>query len=75
MQQINTLPPERMTAEQRCAELAGLLAAGLCRLRQPDFAKSANTSQETPQETPFVLGFPVEQSVHSDIDNNPSMEP
>ena len=71
MLQINTLPPERMTAEQRCAELAGLLAAGLCRLRQPDFAKSANT----PQETTFVLGFPVEQSVHSDIDNNPSMEP
>ena len=71
MQQINTIPPERMTAEQRCAELAGLLAAGLCRLRQADFAKSANTTQETP----FVLGFPVEQSVHSDIDNNPSMEP
>jgi len=71
MLQINTLPPERMTAEQRRVELAGLLAAGLCRLRQPDFAKSANT----PQETPFVLGFPVEQSVHSDIDNNPSMEP
>jgi hypothetical protein len=71
MQQINTLPPERMTAEQRCAELAGILAAGLCRLRQPDFAKSANM----PQETQFVLGFPVEQSVHSDIDNNPSMEP
>ena len=43
MLQINTLPPERMTAEQRCAELAGLLAAGLFRLRQPDFAKSANT--------------------------------
>ena len=71
MQQINTLPPERMTAAQRCAELAGLLAAGLCRLRRADFAKSANT----PQETPFVLGFPVEQSVHSGIDNNPSMEP
>ena len=71
MLQINTLPPERMTAEQRCAELAGLLAAGICRLRQPAFAKSANA----PQETPFVLGFPVEQSVHSDIDNNPSMEP
>ncbi|AJE16544.1 hypothetical protein [Stutzerimonas balearica] len=68
---VNTLPPERMTPEQRCAELAGLLAAGLCRMRQPNFAKSANT----PQETPFVLGFPVEQSVHSDIDNNPSMEP
>ena len=71
MLQINTFPAERMTAEQRRAELAGLLAAGLCRLRQPDFAKSANT----PQETQFVLGFPVEQSVHSDIDNNPSMEP
>jgi len=71
MLQINTLPPERMTPEQRCAELAGLLAAGLCRLRQLDFAKSANTLQETP----FVLGFPVEQSVHSDIDNNLSMEP
>ena len=68
---VNTLPPERMTPEQRCAELAGLLAAGLCRMRQPNFAKSANTTQETP----FVLGFPVEQSVHSDIDNNPSMEP
>ena len=53
MLQINTLPPERMTAEQRCAELAGLLAAGLCRLRQPDFAKSANT----PQETPLYLAF------------------
>lgn len=71
MLQINTLPPERMTAEQRCAELAAFLAAGLCRLRQPDFAKSANT----PQETPFVLGFPDEQSVHSDIANSPSMEP
>lgn len=71
MLQINTLPPERMTAEQRCAELAGFLTAGLCRLRQPDFAKSANK----PQETPFVLGFPVEESVHSDIDNNPLMEP
>ena len=39
MLQINTLPPERMTAEQRCAELAGLLTVGLCRLRQFDFAK------------------------------------
>lgn len=67
MLQINTFPPERIMAEQCCVELAGILAARLCRLCQPDFAKSANTQKETS----FVLCFPVEHSVHSGIDNNP----
>ena len=35
MHEINHLPPERMTPEQRRREVASLLANGLVRLRSP----------------------------------------
>ena len=42
MHQINHLPPERMTPEQRRHEIASLLANGLARLRTTGTEQSAN---------------------------------
>jgi hypothetical protein len=41
MHQINHLPPERMTPEQRRHEIASLLANGLARLRISGAEQSA----------------------------------
>ena len=45
MHQINHLPPERMTPEQRRHEIASLLANGLARLRFTGVEESANRTE------------------------------
>jgi hypothetical protein len=60
MPEINPLPPEQMTPEQRRREVAALLAAGLVRLRV-----SAQPSRVAP-ESGFALGFSGHQRVHTD---------
>ncbi|SFB02998.1 hypothetical protein SAMN04515620_11372 [Collimonas sp. OK607] len=65
MCQINHLPPDRMTPEQRRNEIAGLLAAGLARLRDGKFAQFAETSEQRA----VSLGFSAHQSVHRDPAN------
>lgn len=62
MMEINPIPPEQMTAEQRRREIALLLARGIVRLR------NAAT------ESKFELGFLPEQSVHGDPVNNKKTE-
>lgn len=62
MHQINHLPPERMTPEQRRHEIASLLANGLARLRISGAEQSANTTTEGE----FELGFSGNQRVHTD---------
>jgi hypothetical protein len=61
MHEINHLPPERMTPEQRRREIASLLANGLVRLRITYSPKPANGLPESE----FVLGFSGHQSVHT----------
>lgn len=62
MHEINHLPPERMTSEQRRREIASLLAQGLARLRSAGSQQSANRASESG----FDLGFSGHQRVHSD---------
>ena len=70
MHQINHLPPERMTPEQRRHEIASLLANGLARLRSSGIAQSANMAAEGE----FELGFSGNQRVHSDPVNKTTTE-
>ena len=70
MHQINHLPPERMTPEQRRREIASLLANGLARLRSSGIAQSANMAAESE----FELGFSGNQRVHSDPVNKTHTE-
>jgi hypothetical protein len=70
MHQINHLPPERMTPEQRRHEIASLLANGLARLRSSGIAQSANMAAESE----FELGFSGNQRVHSDPVNKTNTE-
>ena len=70
MHEINHIPPERMTPEQRRREVASLLANGLIRLRSTCSPKSANGLPESE----FVLGFSGHQSVHTDSVNNENTE-
>ena len=70
MHEINQLPPERMTPEQRRREIAALLALGLARLRaaiHPPFTRMA-------PETKFELAFSGDQRVHSDPVNKRNTE-
>jgi len=62
MHEINLLPPERMTPEQRRREIASLLAKGLVRFRHAGSPKSASVSPESE----FELGFSGHQRVHLD---------
>jgi len=62
MQQINHLPPDRMTPEQRVSEVSLLLAAALTRLRSGKFTQSADISNKSA----VSLGFSANQSVHTD---------
>jgi hypothetical protein len=64
MKDVNQTPPSRMTAEQRCSEVALYLARGIVRLRDTNLVKSTNRGVESE----FVLGFSGDQSVH----DNPS---
>jgi hypothetical protein len=70
MHEINHLPPERMTPEQRRLEVAFLLSQGLVRFR------GAATAQSEKQrgESAFVLGFASQTSVHTDSTNNTNRE-
>jgi hypothetical protein len=70
MHQINHLPPERMTPEQRRHEIASLLANGLARLRSSGIAQSANMAAESE----FELGFSGNQRVHTDPVNKTTTE-
>ena len=70
MHQINHLPPERMTPEQRRHEIASLLANGLARLRVCATEQSAHIVEEGE----FELGFSGNQRVHSDPVNKTTTE-
>lgn len=62
MHEINPLPPDRMTPEQRRREIASLLANGLVRLRSAGAQQFANKGSESK----FELGFFGHQRVHTD---------
>ena len=62
MCQINHLPPDRMTPEQRVSEVSLLLAAALTRLRSGKFTQSADILNKSA----VSLGFSDNQSVHTD---------
>jgi len=70
MHQINHLPPERMTPEQRRHEIASLLANGLARLRITGTEQSANRAGASE----FELGFAGNQRVHTDPVNKTTTE-
>lgn len=70
MHQINHLPPERMTSEQRRHEIASLLANGLARLRITGTEQSATMAEASE----FELGFSGNQRVHSDPVNKTTTE-
>ena len=70
MHQINHLPPDRMTPEQRRHEIASLLANGLARLR----ICSAKKSAHIPEASEFELGLSGNQRVHSDPVNKTTTE-
>ena len=70
MHQINHLPPERMTPEQRRHEIAALLANGLARLRFTGTEQSATRAEASE----FELGFSGNQRVHTDPVNNRKTE-
>ena len=70
MHQINHLPPERMTPEQRRHEIASLLANGLARLRITGTEQSATRAEASE----FELGFSGNQRVHTDPVNNRKTE-
>lgn len=70
MHQINHLPPERMTPEQRRHEIASLLANGLARLR----ISGAEQSARIAKASEFELGFSGNQRVHSDPVNKTTTE-
>ena len=70
MHQINHLPPERMTPEQRRHEIASLLANGLARLRISDAEQCAHSAEASE----FELGFSGNQRVHTDPVNKTTTE-
>jgi hypothetical protein len=70
MHEINQIPPDRMTSEQRRREIASLLANGLVRLRSADSRPSARRTSESA----FELGFSGHQRVHSDPANKTETE-
>ncbi len=60
---MNPLSPALMTAGERLAELAGILAAGLARLRQRH--RTAEQSRELSGDRgESCLHFPADQSRH-----------
>ena len=60
MHSLNHTPPEKMTPAQRRAEIAGLLANGLVRLR----GQSVAASRPVSLDSEFGLGFGSHKSVH-----------
>lgn len=70
MHEINQVPPDRMTPQQRRREIASLLANGLVRLRSAHARPCATRTAESE----FELGFCGHQRVHSDPANTTEME-
>lgn len=70
MHQINHLPPERMTPDQRRREIASLLANGLAHLRVCGAEQSARIAEASE----FELGFSGNQRVHSNPVNKTNTE-
>ena len=70
MHQINHIPPERMTPEQRRHEIASLLANGLARLRITGAERSATGAGASE----FELGFSGNQRVQTDPVNKTTTE-
>jgi len=66
MLEVNHLPPECMTPEQRRREVATLLARGLVRLRQANAAPSARLASDTGLESRLDLANCGDQRVNSD---------
>ena len=60
MNRPNPLPPDQMTPIERRAELCGLLALGLVRLRMRE---GGEVSDETGER---CLHYPADQSAHAD---------
>ena len=59
MKRPNALPPDQMTAAERRAEMCGLLALGLVRL------KRRATGQHSVGTGEFLLHSPADLSVHA----------
>ncbi len=59
MKRPNPLPPDKMTADERRAEMCRLLALGLIRLRQRDLAQLSDANGES------SLHNSAGQSVHA----------
>ncbi|NAZ38238.1 hypothetical protein GT358_15530 [Rubellimicrobium sp. CFH 75288] len=59
MKRPNPLPPDRMTAAERRAELCGLLALGLVRLRMRDGAEVSDDTGE------IRLHYPADRCRHA----------
>ena len=62
MLEVNHLPPDRMTPEQRRREVASLLARGIARLRSAD----SPPFERVAAENGLALAFSGHQRVHSD---------
>ena len=62
MHPIKKVPPDAMSQAERCAEVAALLANGLCRLR----AANAKAHTEGQPERRFSLGFRAQERVYTD---------
>jgi hypothetical protein len=56
MKRPNPLPPDRMTAAERLAEIGEILAAGIVRLR--------SKNQQTGDRRDLSLDFPATRRVH-----------
>jgi hypothetical protein len=70
MHEIKQIPPDKMTPEQRCQEVAALLANGLARFRiKPPIAERGKLPANG-----LGLGFSGNQSVHTDDVNNRQTE-
>lgn len=70
MHEINQIPPDRMTPEQRRREIASLLANGIARMRNACF----EATKKEAKDSEFELGFSGNQSVHTDPVNNRKSE-
>ena len=74
MHEVNHVPPECMTPEQRRREVASLLARGLVRLRQANAVPSARAASGTGPESRLDLAISGHQRVHSDPVHNRDTE-
>lgn len=71
MMDVNQIPPDRMTPEQRRLEVAVLLARGIARCRQPNLQRFATSHAESE----FELANSLRRSVHMVSNNQRDKEP